>query len=78
MQNQRIGESLPATENDIVRKLFVASYTKGYIQWTRSSRRERTEKGNQDKDGHKLWKVTTAITDENIRLAKIAVEQTSK
>ena len=78
MQNQRIGESLPATENDIVRKLFTANGRKGYNQSTRSSRRERTEKGNQDKDGHKLWKVTTAITDENIRLAKIAVEQTSK
>ena len=78
MQNQRISESLPNTENDIVRKLFTANGRKGYIQSTRSSGRERTEKGKQGKDRNKLWKVTTAITDENTKLAKIAVEQTRK
>ena len=66
-------EDAPSVDNNITLKACTARYRKAYIQAARSSWREKTEKLNLDRDGHKLWKLTKAMNDEGTKTTPVTV-----
>ena len=75
---RQIAEKSPNEQNNISLKAATARYRRKYRQAARNSWIKRTEELNLDRDGHKLWKLTKALNNEDIRSPVIGLEHEQK
>ena len=68
-------ENEPTIDNNIKLKATEAKYRKTHIESARNSWKEKTEKLNLDREGHKLWKLAKAMNNEKGHTTKISVEK---
>ena len=71
-------EKEPSTENNIILKEKIASYTKAFIQAARTNWKRKTESLNMEKDGEKLWKLAKAMNDEKPSATPISLKDNEK
>ena len=64
-------EEQPDEENNIALKAATARYRKTYRQAARKNWIKKTESLNLDREGHKLWRLTKALNNENSSTAPI-------
>ena len=67
ISTRQLAEESPNEQNNISLKAATARYRRKYRQAARNSWIKRTEELNLDRDGHKLWKLTKALNNEDIR-----------